>query len=275
MNEDVTKALFLSRVAEGLRLWIPPQSPHFEQTLQFALGRLDEGRQLSRFFDVRSGDDGFLRVLDLGSGNGGVALGVAETPRFKVTTADILIHQDLVFLRKELRLPIEQTVGVGEALPFADDTFHIVLCLDTIEHVPDPNGMAREIMRVLKPGGTCMLTTPARLRYLFAPDPHYGIRNLLLLPDRMQAWVATRLLRRIDEYEVTHIYWRVKEITRLFPEPHRVEVLWNAPRPFRRSILNRIWWLARNALWDRILIHKPTESGSASHRVEAGDDPKR
>ena len=40
-----------------------------------------------------------------------------------------------------------------------------------IEHVADVPSLGAEIMRVLRPGGYCMITTPARLRHLTAPDP--------------------------------------------------------------------------------------------------------
>src|SRR5688572_33287524 len=73
-------------------------------------------------------------------------------------------------------------------------------------------------MRVLEPGGLCVITTPARLRFLLRRDPHFGIPGLLLLPDRAQRWVATMtgIVPR-DEYDVQHIYWYAGSIARLFP----------------------------------------------------------
>lgn len=248
-------AEFSSGVQKGLARWVAPDDAHYEQTLAFALGRLEEGRQLSGFFAGRSVTG---RVLDLGAGNGGVAAGMANDARFQVTTLDIIPNRDVVALRRNTRLPIAPVVGTGHYLPFAGETFDIVLCLETIEHVPRADLLGPEIARVLKPGGVCMLTTPPRLRYFFQPDPHYGIRGLLLFPDSLQKYIASRLLRRTNTYDVTHIYWSVAELARLFPTLTS-EVLWNRPFPLHGGWRDKLWFRTRNLLWDRILLHKRAE----------------
>lgn len=45
-------------------------------------------------------------------------------------------------------------------LPFADGTFDAVVCLEVIEHVPDPERVLAEIARVLRPGGRAWLSMP-------------------------------------------------------------------------------------------------------------------
>jgi SAM-dependent methyltransferase len=48
-------------------------------------------------------------------------------------------------------------------LPFAAAAFDVVLSYETLEHVPDPAAFVAELARVLRPGGTLVLTTPNRL----------------------------------------------------------------------------------------------------------------
>jgi len=55
--------------------------------------------------------------------------------------------------------------SVGERLPFADNTFDIVFSNDVLEHVQDDRECAREITRVLRPGGRAVIFVPNRLYF--------------------------------------------------------------------------------------------------------------
>jgi SAM-dependent methyltransferase len=50
--------------------------------------------------------------------------------------------------------------GDGTRLPFPDDTFDHIICSEVMEHIPDDAAAARELARVLKPGGTLGVTVP-------------------------------------------------------------------------------------------------------------------
>jgi SAM-dependent methyltransferase len=47
-----------------------------------------------------------------------------------------------------------------EGMSFADNTFDLFITQDVFEHVFDPASAAREVMRVLKPGGAHVFTAP-------------------------------------------------------------------------------------------------------------------
>ena len=77
-----------------------------------------------------------------------------------------------------------QIIGDAQALGIAADTFEMILCTEVLEHLPEPQKAIDEMFRVLKPGGTLLLTT----RFLFpihdAPHDYfrytkYGLRYLL------------------------------------------------------------------------------------------------
>ncbi|MEA2197324.1 MAG: hypothetical protein QOJ25_1375 [Solirubrobacteraceae bacterium] len=55
----------------------------------------------------------------------------------------------------------EVRVGRVESLPWADDAFDLVTCLDVLEHIPDDRLALRELRRVTRPGGWLLLTVPA------------------------------------------------------------------------------------------------------------------
>jgi SAM-dependent methyltransferase len=49
----------------------------------------------------------------------------------------------------------------SQTLPWEAETFDLVTALDVIEHIDDDLAILREVERVLRPGGTALLTVPA------------------------------------------------------------------------------------------------------------------
>ena len=55
------------------------------------------------------------------------------------------------------------TEGDVTSLPFKDDTFEGIVCLDTLEHIPSIEKAISEIGRICKPGGTVLFDIPSSL----------------------------------------------------------------------------------------------------------------
>lgn len=108
--------------------------------------------QLDRWF-WRQG--AHLKVLDLGSATGGNTLHISSLGH-DVTSAEFS-HMG-VLIQKNKGIPVVQ--ADARDLPFSDLTFHIVVCLDVIEHIVEDGLVASEIYRVLKPGGKFLVSVP-------------------------------------------------------------------------------------------------------------------
>ncbi|MDX8348232.1 bifunctional 2-polyprenyl-6-hydroxyphenol methylase/3-demethylubiquinol 3-O-methyltransferase UbiG [Cognatiyoonia sp. IB215446] len=54
---------------------------------------------------------------------------------------------------------ITYDVGLGESLPYPDDAFDAVVCVDVLEHVSDLTQVISEVARVLRPGGIFLFDT--------------------------------------------------------------------------------------------------------------------
>lgn len=61
---------------------------------------------------------------------------------------------------------LEFSLYDGRTLPFGDSVFDLAVAFQVIEHTDDDRAFLEEVRRVLKPGGTCLLTTPNRLHRL-------------------------------------------------------------------------------------------------------------
>lgn len=64
-------------------------------------------------------------------------------------------------------------VGDMTRMPFRDGSFAAVTSGETLEHLPDDAAAAREIARVLAPGGSCVATVPALESLRNASDDYY------------------------------------------------------------------------------------------------------
>lgn len=60
----------------------------------------------------------------------------------------------------------EAKIGKGENIPYKDREFHIIISVNTLEHLDNPEYVFKEVYRVLKPGGLFMIKTPNKRHYV-------------------------------------------------------------------------------------------------------------
>jgi 2-polyprenyl-6-hydroxyphenyl methylase / 3-demethylubiquinone-9 3-methyltransferase len=123
-----------------------------------------------------------LQVLDIGCGGGLLAEDFAQLG-CQVTGIDPSAPsiETARAHAQQMGLSIEYRVGVGESLPFSDETFDLVYCCDVLEHVNDVERVVAESTRVLKPSGIYFYDTINRTA-----------RSRLLIIGLFQEWPWTK-----------------------------------------------------------------------------------
>jgi 2-polyprenyl-3-methyl-5-hydroxy-6-metoxy-1,4-benzoquinol methylase len=135
-------------------------------------------------------DPATARVLDIGCGDAGVLIAMAERgARCAGIEVDEKSLERSRLRASEHGVDVDLREGVAEALPFPDGSFDLVILDNVLEHVRDQEQTIREIRRVLSPGGLLYLVTPKPFAlYSIWNDPHYDLAGLVLMPRRMQIW---------------------------------------------------------------------------------------
>lgn len=93
-----------------------------------------------------------LRILDIGCGNGDICAHFSEH--------NFVIGIDIVNQFRSEYSMLNHCLGCSEKLPFADNSFDLVISHHVIEHVDNHDKHMSEIHRVLSPKGICYLGTP-------------------------------------------------------------------------------------------------------------------
>ncbi|MEO1711751.1 MAG: methyltransferase domain-containing protein, partial [Bacteroidota bacterium] len=132
--------------------------------------------------------------LNLGTGEGDydpMISGFTE----HLTACDIN-ENDVAFAKALNRAfpSIEYRVENALDLTFAENAFDVIVSVDVLEHVGEPEQMIKEVGRVLKPGGTAVITFP----HLYFPWTYDPINRIL-------SWFGDRKISQ-GAYAFGHTY---------------------------------------------------------------------
>lgn len=161
-------------------------------------------KEVLRHLDAQPSDD----VLEMGSGHANWSAYLA--PRVQSWTG---LELDMGRIRGAFvwrsaqppyfptRTEVDFVCASAEDMPFPDAAFDKAFSTDVIEHIPDDYKAARELYRVLRPGGRAVLTT------LLEARPSY-IRRLQF-PLHEREYTTENLSDRFVQagFEVTEIFY--------------------------------------------------------------------
>jgi ubiquinone/menaquinone biosynthesis C-methylase UbiE len=122
-------------------------------------------------------DRGYLRSLEIGAGTGYFSLNLLQAGVVReATCTDISpgMVRRLAVNAERLGLEVRAARADAESLPFADESFDLVLGHAVLHHLPDPPRAFGEFHRLLRPGG----------RIVFAGEPSRTGDRLAAVPKR-------------------------------------------------------------------------------------------
>ena len=169
-----------------------PNHNHYRKYTEAALARGNlVVHVLSSVLDLKK-----ARIVDIGCGAGGASVALAKAG------ADVLaVDPDGQRMEAAKELARLNGVGLcclpieGEKLDDLDGKYDVVLLLDVLEHVANPEQVLRNAKRLLRPGGWLYLSTPNRWSPLnLLSDPHYSLPLVALLKRRTVRKIVADIL---------------------------------------------------------------------------------
>lgn len=173
------------------------------------------------------------KVFDAPAGSGALSKFLKEELNLDVTAADIDASK-WKYAGAQF-----QSLDLNERLPFEDNSFDLVVCLEGLKHFGFVNFTLSEFSRILKPGGILVVTIPndlslqTRLRYLFTGfvdvdwkgpiDPHSDNEREFLHPKSILSWpylyyfLSTARFKYLDSYTDRVRGWSVLLTVLFYP----------------------------------------------------------
>lgn len=148
-------------------------------------------------------------VLDAGTGPGTYAIEIAKRPVGKVTGVDISPRFITLARKNALRQragKIDFRFGDLETLPFRNHFFDKLICAGALQATEDRESAARELHRVLKPGGRAVIVEPHKRR---------SVNDRLFVTMMYFTGLSHRKLRAVGPDQLTNYFFEEATLYKL------------------------------------------------------------
>ena len=132
------------------------------------------------------------------------------------------------------------TMGSITEMPFKDMSFELITALDVLEHIPDDNGAASEIVRILQSKGILIVTVPHRMKYFTPQDTLCGhVRRYEY--EQIRDLFTTRGLKELMVFPVYGQFMKIQFLQQANPEKTE-ENLNKLRENYQRDPNFKKWW---------------------------------
>jgi len=247
------------------------QNPAARKSMYDDQGRIQKAGKVISVLEDFLGDLKGLWLLDISCSTGIMAyeysLKVGSVKGIDIDKAAVEFASE-----HKCRENVEYLVMDAMNAGFKTDTFDILVCNQTYEHVPDANKLLDEIYRVLKPNGVCYFGATNRLSFF---EQHYGKLPLLSVIPKPMAHLYLRVLGRARYYYETHLtLWGLEKIVSRFKVIDYTQKVVQDPVRFNATdmiipgglnqkislvLLRHVYWLFPGYIW---LLRKPSSQNN-------------
>jgi ubiquinone/menaquinone biosynthesis C-methylase UbiE len=179
-------------------------------TYDLAASRYDDIKQFSRREDVWFLIQPLLLaldrvdcplILDVATGTGRVPDALLYGPRFRGTVIGQDLSHKMLLQAADKLAPYQGRYVLirrdAQHLPYLDESFDAICCLEALEFMPSPQRVLDEMARVLRPGGVLLVTNRVNWEAKFMPGKAFSRDDL------------RRMLAAIDLPQVEIRPWQV------------------------------------------------------------------
>lgn len=216
-------------------------------------------REKMRAIHYIAPDQTFQNILEVGGGQGGLT--ALLYPRSQVTNIDLNPQYAQAPCNQQERVRFVQ--GDATALPFKSHSFDAITMFDVLEHIPDHEKAVSEALRVLRPGGFLLISTPNE-NWRF---PYYRFMKSICPSEAeiMAEWGHVRRGYTLDELKT--LIGLPCQNCATFIDPLTVlchDVAFSRLSPHRRQFLCTI---LSPLIWLSYFLHKPQATGTEAASV--------
>lgn len=158
----------------------------------------------------------------VGAGTGGLAIALKEKYDCDVYGVEPSEQEFEIIQEKCEKFCIDKNnfkKEYGEKMSFPDEMFDVVHCYTVLEHVQDVDRCIKEMIRIIKPEGRILISTP---NYAFPYEAHYKIIFPTFLP-KLIGRLYLRILGKSSNFLNTINYITERKLNRLL---HKKNITW-------------------------------------------------
>lgn len=139
------------------KLWYQVPPDYYEQGTKNNILKWLWHKQKVESFKKLVRNEHFKNILDVGCASGFMTNKVSHIfPNSEVSGVDV--YQPAINYGKKQYPHIKFLLGDAHKLPFRGNSFDLIICYETVEHVENPQQILQEIKRVMRKGGFAIVS---------------------------------------------------------------------------------------------------------------------